>query len=235
MKDYLDKSYKYVDGTKPFARYFAMCAASYAFETGQYSNAITILHKTLSDNPTDSAVLMQYLAQSYARSGDMAHAYEWMVKLDKLNGRNITLSARKGLVVNLLKTDNILQEKENALLAMEKISKEKQNRLLIFGMIFLGFATSIVAFFWYDSFKSRQELAKRNAEKVLLVQEIHHRVKNNLQLMYGLAKIQLPTIIDQNARELWQKNLIQLKSMSLVNEKLYNTEGVLRLLSRILF
>jgi two-component sensor histidine kinase len=222
----LDKNYKYVDGNKPFARYFAICSAFYAFETGDYGNAIKTLNKTLSENPTDSAVLMQYLAQSYARSGDMAHAYDWMVKLDKLNGRNLTLSARKGLVVNLLKTDNALQDRENELLALEKTTKEKQNRLLLFGMIFFVFATGIVAWFWYDNFKDKQELAKRNAEKALLVQEINHRVKNNLQLMYGLAKMQLPTITDPTARDLWQKNLIQLKSMSLVNEKLYNTEGV---------
>jgi two-component sensor histidine kinase len=222
----LDKNYKYVDGNQPFARYFALCSAFYAFETGNYSNAIKTLNKTLSENPTDSAVLMQYLAQSYARSGDMTQAYKWMEKLDKFNGRNLTLSARKGLVVNLLKTDNALQEKENELLALEKTTKEKQNRLLLFGMIFFVFATGIVAWFWYDNFKDKQELAKRNAEKALLVQEIHHRVKNNLQLMYGLAKMQLPTITDPTARDLWQKNLIQLKSMSLVNEKLYNTEGV---------
>jgi two-component sensor histidine kinase len=222
----LDKNYTYVDGNKPFARYFALCSAFYAFETGNYSNAIKTLNKTLSENPTDSAVLMQYLAQSYARSGDMTHAYEWMEKLDKFNGRNLTLSARKGLVVNMLKTDNALQEKENELLELEKTSKEKQNRFLMFGMIFFVFATGIVAWFWYDNFKDKKELAKRNAEKALLVQEIHHRVKNNLQLLYGLAKLQLPTITDPNARDLWQKNLIQLKSMSLVNEKLYNTEGV---------
>jgi two-component sensor histidine kinase len=222
----IDKNYKYVDGNQPLARYFAICSALYAFETENYGNAIKTLHKALSSNPTDSAILMQYLAQSYARSGDMTNAYEWMVKLDNINGRNLTLSARKGLVVNLLKTDNALQEKENELLALEKISKEKQNRLLMFGMIFFVFATGIVAWFWYDNFKDKKELAKRNAEKALLVQEIHHRVKNNLQLMYGLAKLQLPTITDPNSRDLWQKNLIQLKSMSLVNEKLYNTEGV---------
>jgi two-component sensor histidine kinase len=222
----LDKNYKYVDGNKPFARYFALCSAFYAFETGNYSNAIKTLNKTLSENPTDSAVLMQHLAQSYARSGDMTHAYEWMEKLDDFNGRHLTLSARKGLLVNLLKTDNALQEKENELLELEKKSREKENSLLLFGMIFFVFATGIVAWFWYDNFKDKKELAKRNAEKALLVQEIHHRVKNNLQLLYGLAKLQLPTITDPNARDLWQKNLIQLKSMSLVNEKLYNTEGV---------
>jgi two-component sensor histidine kinase len=222
----LDKNYKYVDGNKPFARYFALCSAFYAFETGNYDNAIKTLHKTLSENPTDSAVLMLYLAQSYARSGDMTNAYEWMVKLDKFNDRNLTLSARRNLLVNLLKTDNALHEKENELLALEKKSQEKENRFLLLGMIVFVFATGIVAWFWYDNFKDKKELAKRNAEKAVLVQEIHHRVKNNLQLMYGLAKLQLPTITDPTAKNLWQKNLIQLKSMSLVNEKLYNTEGV---------
>jgi two-component sensor histidine kinase len=66
----------------------------------------------------------------------------------------------------------------------------------------------------------------RNDEKKNLVQEIHHRVKYNLQLLYGLAKLQLPTITHKNARDLWRKNLVQLKSIFLVNEKLYKTEGV---------
>jgi two-component sensor histidine kinase len=162
---------------------------------------------------------MQSLAQSYAKSGDIQQAYQWMIKLDSFNGKNITLNARKGFLMNLLKTNSDLQEKE-------KLAKEKQNNYLIMGLLFFIISTGVVGWFWRDNYKDKKELAARNDEKALLVQEIHHRVKNNLQLLYGLAKLQLPTITDENARDLWRKNLIQLRSMSLVNEKLYKTEGV---------
>ena len=84
----------------------------------------------------------------------------------------------------------------------------------------------VSVYFWHSNYKRKIELVKSNKEKTLLIHEVHHRVKNNVQLLYSLAKLQLPNIKDDIARELWLKNLSQLNGMALVNEKLYNTEGV---------
>jgi two-component sensor histidine kinase len=162
---------------------------------------------------------MNYLAKAYAKNGNFKEAYIWADGLNYYDSRHTKEKHQKDLVVKLLKT-------ENDFLALEKSVKDKQNQYLLLGFILSLLAAGATTYFWYANYKSKIELAKRNEEKAILANEIHHRVKNNLQLLYGLTKLQLPTITDENARDLWQKNLSQLKAMSLVNEKLYNTEGI---------
>jgi two-component sensor histidine kinase len=203
----------------PYARYFAICSWRYAFEKGDYPKAVESITAELQKNATDSSLLMGYLAKAYAKNGNFKEAYIWEACLNDYDSRNTKATHQKDLVVKLLKTDNDF-------LALEKSVKEKQSQYLLLGFILSLLAAGATTYFWYANYKSKIELAKRNEEKAILVHEIHHRVKNNLQLLYGLTKLQLPTITDENARDLWQKNMSQLKAMSLVNEKLYNTEGV---------
>jgi two-component sensor histidine kinase len=209
----------YKNSRFPYARYFAICSWRYAFEKGDYAKAVESITAELQKNTTDSSLLMGYLTKAYAKNGNFKEAYNWAAYLNDYDSRHTKATHQKDLVVKLLKT-------ENDFLALEKSVNDKQNLYLLWGMILSLLAAGITAYFWYANYKSKIELAKRNEEKAVLVNEIHHRVKNNLQLLYGLAKLQLPTITDENARNLWQKNLSQLKAMSLVNEKLYNTEGV---------
>jgi two-component sensor histidine kinase len=221
----IDKNYPYKDGQLPYARYFALSTAFYAFEKGSYEDAIQTILKTLKTNPSDSTVLISYLSKSYARAGDHKNAYRWMEILDDMNENTIRSNSRKGLVINLLETENAFKEKENQLLALEKKSKDTLNFFLALGLILSLISIGIISILWRNSQKDKKELAKSNAEKALLVHEVQHRVKNNLQLLYSLSKLQLGNIKDENARGIWKKNISQLQSMIDVNEKMYMTEG----------
>lgn len=68
-----------------------------------------------------------------------------------------------------------------------------------------------------------QDLQERNIRIETLMQELHHRVKNNLQLLYGLIRLQLPEIKDHSAKDILQKNLNRIRAMSIVNEKLFQS------------
>jgi two-component sensor histidine kinase len=214
----LDTSFQYQNGRFPYGRYFAVCSWRYAFEKGNYDKAIETIKAELINSPTDSSLLMNYLARAYAHSNNYQNAYEWADKLNTYDATHIKESLRKDLKVKLLQTDNVLKEKETEL-------KNKQNTFLLIGFIATLLLMSIALYFWRANYKNNKILAERNAEKIVLINEIHHRVKNNLQLLYSLAKLQLPTIKDKNAKALWQKHLSQLNAMSLVNEKLYVHEG----------
>jgi two-component sensor histidine kinase len=215
----VDRSFSFKDGRFPYGRFFAICSWRYAFEKGNYDEAIKAILFELNNHTTDSLVLMQFVASAYARKGDFQNAYAWSNTFIECNRVQTKLATDKDLTVNLLRTDNVVKEKEKAL-------KEQENRWLFIGLLLVSLLTAVAVYFWWANYKSRKELAMRNAEKGLLINEIHHRVKNNLQLLYSLTKLQLPTIQDGAAKLLWQKHLSQLKAMSLVNEKLYNTEGV---------
>jgi len=66
------------------------------------------------------------------------------------------------------------------------------------------------------------ERKKTFYEKEILLSEIHHRVKNNMQIIISLMSLQSQQIDDKVSQEKFNDSISRIKSMALVQENLYN-------------
>lgn len=77
-----------------------------------------------------------------------------------------------------------------------------------------------------NSLKEKELLVK---EKELLVKEIHHRVKNNLQIVSSLLNLQSFYVKDPKVLDLIKGSQERIRSMALVHEKLYRSKDLLKI------
>ncbi len=73
------------------------------------------------------------------------------------------------------------------------------------------------------------ELIKQKEEKEILLKEIHHRVKNNLQVINSLINIQSSNITDKHALNVFEECKNRIKSIALIHESLYKSNEVSRI------
>ena len=62
-------------------------------------------------------------------------------------------------------------------------------------------------------------------EKDILLKEVHHRVKNNMQIVVSLLRLQSTQIDDENLKKLFRSSENRIRTMALIHERLYKTEN----------
>lgn len=99
-------------------------------------------------------------------------------------------------------------------------------------LVFSGVILIFLIFLTYTYFrvKAKNELIRKTAaQKDLLLKEIHHRVKNNLQLISSLLNLQSRYIKDEKARQVSMEGKTRVRAMSLIHQFLYQKDDLMHL------
>lgn len=120
---------------------------------------------------------------------------------------------------------------ENKLKKLNIIFNEEKQRtttITIIASLFLLLIT-IICFLYFKNYKKNKKLQDQNKVKDALIQEIHHRVKNNLQFVNSIINMQISSDDDKTLTGPLNDAARRISSMALVHEMLYNqndTEGI---------
>lgn len=74
--------------------------------------------------------------------------------------------------------------------------------------------------------RMEQALRANLAEREMLLKEVHHRVKNNLQVVVSLLRLQSRDVSDPAAAEALRESRLRVEAMALVHELLYHTDSL---------
>lgn len=192
-----------------------------------YEQLIDTVEKYNLDYPMiDVYVYMHY---QYLWEKDTGKAFIYFRKFHEATHRN-TQKVHDINIYNLTekyeseKIRNEYQKVSNKLDASTRDLEEKNRETtnLILFVILLGALLIVILVLTYKLRSSNSELKLKNKEKDTLIQEIHHRVKNNLQFISSLISMQMKASSDDVHSKTLMDASRRISAMALVHEMLYN-------------
>ena len=176
-------------------------------------------------NPNDYCHLMNELSNTLLKKGYLNEAFQFKDKALRQLRKIYSQDLSKSLVS--FSTKQAVRDKELEL----KHQEERTNLYVIIAL--LAAVLSIITLFFLLKKRAQSNLLKLKnkqieinlKEKELLVKEVHHRVKNNFQIVSSLLELQSKGLEDKKAIELVNDGKVRIKSMALIHQKLYQNEN----------
>jgi two-component sensor histidine kinase len=213
--------------------------------SGNHTEAIFYLEKSLGivDHQKLKTHLIDVyheLSQAYYNISNFKKAYEYQ-DLNRILYDSV-YNVETGKRIALMQSRHELEKKEKDIKALQQhnsikdltIAQSKSKLILLYCFCGVALIVSVLLLNRYrfkqkanaKMEKSNNEITKMMKEKEVLIQEIHHRTKNNLQLVSSLLSWQTENIEDEKMVRILNEGRSRIKSMALIHELLYQSNSL---------
>ncbi len=212
-------------------------------QLGNYEKAVEYLSSDLSSNKTDHMLRRNRLLSSYYdKTGDFKNSVLYLKRnmriRDSLDTNESELRRQQLATVmgrDIANKDAMLEESKKDLekQRQEMSAQDEKINLVFISLVFtlLGFAGLVYAYL--KSIKNQRLIAEQKhiienslIEKDSLLKEIHHRVKNNLQMVSSLLSLQTKNTRSKAAIQALEEGKSRVKAMALIHQKLYQNDDL---------
>jgi two-component sensor histidine kinase len=184
--------------------------------------------------PKAKSEMLELKVEAHLRKGDLEKANSYFKAYNQYSDSLNKIKIDKSFMSGVLKYETDIKEKE-----LEEIKKlvESKRRANLYQKIGLISLLLVFVFFGFVFLKIRRNnktissqkllVDKALAENKILVKEVHHRVKNNLQVVASLLRIHSKKNKGFNSEEILRQSQHQIQSMSLIHEMLYQKDDII--------
>ncbi|MEP5610744.1 MAG: tetratricopeptide repeat protein [Cyclobacteriaceae bacterium] len=216
--------------------YYLLSEFTNAIEHGQI--ALEIADSIGSFTQRKEAIEKLYLA--YRASGDLANAIKYQDELHRMNQLKESASTQRASQEFEAKFEHQIQAQQiDALTKENQLKDSRLNTQLMVIYFSILFITTVVIFFLIlrnrhkktrllnqKVTKQNDALAAKNSENELLIKEIHHRVKNNLQIVSSILGLQQRRTENKETKSALDNTKSRVGVMGLIHEHLYKTDDI---------
>ncbi|MBR9923088.1 MAG: tetratricopeptide repeat protein [Bacteroidetes bacterium] len=216
-----------------------------ALKRGQYQKAISYVEECLSSAREIGAELQEaralaLLKDIYKEAGDYKQALEFQesytLLMDSLDSKDV-----EATIAELEeKYQSEVKERELEKLTVDNQMNQltmKRQRIQQFALLGITALLLVIVALIYNQYRinsrNNKQLREKNLiienalhEKEILMKEIHHRVKNNLQFISSLLNLQTRHAADPKTLRVLNESKDRINSMSLVHQKLYQEDNL---------
>jgi two-component sensor histidine kinase len=197
----------------------------------EYKEAILYLNKSLEANKhhafkEELSKTYLFLSQAYSSQNDFKNAHRFYV-LHKTVDSTI-FNTQREILKNEITTKYNVEKSTKEILVLKKNNEIKDlqlsnNRLVIIAAITIAVLMAIIVLIFYNKFKNKR---KANEEKDIMLREIHHRVKNNMQIILSILNLQARKTNDEKIINFLKESESRIQSMAIIHEKLYQSDNL---------
>lgn len=182
--------------------------------------------------------------ETFVSKGNFKDAYAISLQLKELTDSLVKNETRQSELRSRLSYDSLQQAESKKTYNKNLLQKQSEldsSRKIIY-LVIMGFGLALlVAFAFFRNYKAskktnqiieQQKLETEEKKRIIenslveketLLKEIHHRVKNNLQIVSSLLNLQANRMEDDNLKKIMTEAKNRINSMALIHQKIYQS------------